>query len=141
MGLIERSTVEFERPLAEGELVGLMGHLQTTLGVREIGYILRRGMTTPPREHETDLLLSATPPEMHSLEISGLMYASLEQIKKGANLLPFEGYSNIGCDARTVSGLRFITTPGYDEPELPAEELRIMDKTREATHSYISGLE
>ena len=140
MGLIERSTVEFERPLTEGALVGLMGHLQKTLGVREIGYTLRRGMITPPREHVTELPLPATPSEMHSLEIYGLMYASLEQVKKGVSILPFEGYSNVGDDTRTVSGLRFVTTLGYDESELPAEELRIMDSTRQAVRVYIKTL-
>ena len=42
-------------------------------------------------------------------------------------------------EERFIYGIRFFTTPGYDESEVPKSELAFMDEVREKTREFFKA--
>lgn len=135
MGIYERSNIAFARPIQPEEIHGLLAHVKEEVGFRSIDYRLTLGFCVPVLQDEEPLKNERL--NLKSSTLKGVFMLTVLQMVDCPAMMCFEGYKNVGTDFRKIDGFRFVTTPGYEERDLPKGELILMDSTRRAVAEYI----
>ena len=134
MGMNGRNDVNFGTPLFEHHLHGLITHLHLNLGARDTQYTISQRRSVPPREGlKFDELVAR---EIIRIELCGTFHPDISA-KNVPRPMEFIGYRGAETDLRKIDGIKFETSPWYDERETPSEILEFMDRARGITEKYI----
>lgn len=142
MELFERATIAFPSPLNEEQLQAFFRTVANADFSARVEYLIKNRWAYERRDFSSpdarDRQLSPDErPELRGIEeVVGFITPSVLFVKKGAMMVSFEGYKEIGNDCYgTINGIRFSVTPGYGIRDVREGELEIMDRVRKIAES------